>query len=408
MKKLFVGWLLVAFLLPVVPVRASEQQDDLRLQLAAIMEYLSALSPSMTLTEAEIREVINNGASWIVRAQAADGHFNYEYSPYDDTYSDSDNMVRQAGTLFMLSEIYKHRSTPDTTEARAIERSIAYFESLSGQSRTSDDDFLCIKNGAKNSRCALGTTALTLIGVINYVTAEPSKQADYQELIDSYSAYLQAAKFPSRGFSSEYSLYNGFIDAESSFFTGEAMLALVRLYQLDPQPWIKTMLHDTFTYLEKQERDNNLYLWIMAALKDMQQLWPNEAYVTYTESFTSARLIDMSTRHASTHNYCALMEGVTSAYSILAGNIDGVKQSYLLSEINFWQQKTTRLQLEQDNPYRLVIIDSVPQLLKAPRPKLGHGGFLTGESELTQRIDFTQHCVSSYLQKLVDVDGQSL
>lgn len=35
------------------------------------------------------------------------------------------------------------------------------------------------------------------------------------------------------------------------------------------------------------------------------------------------------------------------------------------------------------------------------------GGFLTGENELTQRIDFTQHCVSAYLQKRVDMDGLS-
>ena len=25
-----------------------------------------------------------------------------------------------------------------------------------------------------------------------------------------------------------------------------------------------------------------------------------------------------------------------------------------------------------------------------------------------QRIDYTQHCLSSYLQKLVDIDGESL
>ena len=80
----------------------------------------------------------------------------------------------------------------------------------------------------------------------------------------------------------------------------------------------------------------------------------------------------------------------------------------LYTEIEFWLDKTTWLQLNQASPYRLVEIGGQFQLVKLQNTAIAHGGFLTDENVLTQRIDFTQHCVSSYLQKLVDIDGEDL
>lgn len=36
------------------------------------------------------------------------------------------------------------------------------------------------------------------------------------------------------------------------------------------------------------------------------------------------------------------------------------------------------------------------------------GGFLTEDAEPTECIDFTQHCVTSYLHTLIDIEDRAL
>ncbi|MCA9363026.1 hypothetical protein KC851_01780 [Candidatus Kaiserbacteria bacterium] len=407
--KRITGFLLVACLFLNIPIaKAKTTEDELRLQLSAISDYLNSINSKAVLSEEQLREIINDGVMWTLRAQAADGSFNYEYRPFAGDYINDNGMVRQAGTLFMLTEVHKTRTEKPKEEVEVIENAIRYFAEISLKGNPDDGEFACIKNATKVERCDLGSTALALIGIINFVTAHPDKNADYQELLDLYSSYLLKAKFPNKGFSKRYEYNTGFSDTESPFYNGEAMLALVRFYQYEPQEELKTLLHNTFFYLKDKEYESPLYLWITAALKEMQALWPNDEFLTYTFDFTKERLVYSYRRHHTKNNYCAPLEGLTSAYSILEGGVSTEFLRQLKNEINYWQSKTTALQLKENRPYRLVLDETGPVLLKVANPYLSHGGFLTSEEVLTQRIDFTQHCVSSYLQKLVDIDGVEL
>jgi hypothetical protein len=187
------------------------------------------------------------------------------------------------------------------------------------------------------------------------------------------------------------------------------MLALVRYYQYQQNAQVKKILNETFVYLSaKKEFESPLYLWIMAALKDMQRLWPNQAYVAYASAFTTKRLDEARTRHSNLRNYCAPVEGLASAYSVLKGYESASYLARLNTEIEFWLARTSYLQIDLQNPYRLMIENGKPQLKKVPNLAIAGGGFLTASDVPTQRIDFTQHCASAYLQKLVDIDGEQL
>ena len=80
----------------------------------------------------------------------------------------------------------------------------------------------------------------------------------------------------------------------------------------------------------------------------------------------------------------------------------------LKKEIEFGLARSTYLQVDSINPYRLTLTKGKVQLQKIPNLKIAEGGFLTATDETTERIDFTQHCVSSYLQKLTAIDGKKL
>lgn len=409
--KVFTGILLVVFLLIQVPsVEASANEGDSRLQIEAIKGYLQYQQGATNkLSTENMRQIILDSEKWVVAAQEQNGHFGYEYLPLEDRYLRDDNMIRQAGTLFALSEVYKHKEDKDAATGKAIEKAISYFESLSVKGEKADGDFWCIKNSERSNTCSLGSVSLALIGILNYVEAQPEKEAKYEKIIGKYLAYLLAAKFTGAGFSGSYNVGVGFGNKESAFYNGEAMLALVRYYQYRPDEQVKRVLNETFIYLSAKETfESPLYLWIMAALKDMQKLWPNEAYTTYASEFTKIRLSEASARHRNQGNYCAPVEGLTSAYSVLKNyeSIDYLAR--LNDEIEFWLARTSYLQISEDNPYLLMIEGGQPQLKKVPNLSIAQGGFLTASAVSTQRIDFTQHCVSAYLQKLVDIDGKKL
>ena len=146
----------------------------------------------------------------------------------------------------------------------------------------------------------------------------------------------------------------------------------------------------------------------MAALKDMQMMWPDEQYVAYAQEFTSMRRWSMARARLTQKNYCATTEGLASAYSVLAGNVSDHDLSLLRLEIDFWNVHNSVLQIAPVDRYRLMEEDGAFSMKELPDVAQAQGGFVTSASVLTQRIDYTQHCVSAYLQTLVDIEGGEL
>lgn len=411
MKHILTSVLIVLFALPTPAALAATDTTDAHQQLIAIAEYLERYVPvsSEPLTTEELRTIINDSAHWVVTAQEDNGHFGYEYLPFADEYVDDDGMVRQAGTLFVLAEVYKYQTEKDPKVAEAIEQAIAYFTSISQAGSRDGMEFWCITNGGTSARCDLGSTSLTFIGILNYLTAVPEKAEMYQEQVEMYRNFLIAARLPERGFSARYNPGSGFSDTESTFYNGETMLALVRYYQYEEDESIRAMVGEVFDYIRNQDGfESPLYLWMMATIKDMQRLWPTDAQVDYARAFTGERLQSSFTRRGTTHNYCAPLEGLVSAYSVLEPYESAADLALMEREINFWLRKTLQLQLHADRPYRVVEQDGTLTLLKLPNPAIADGGFLTSQEVLAQRIDFTQHCASAYLQKLIDIDRETL
>lgn len=398
--------------IPIQPIFAVEsaQYEELEAQVAALSKYIERNYVShedSPLSGDELRRIVKEGTDWLVNAQAENGHFAYEYAPYEDVYLDDDHVVRQAGTLYELGEIARRDGEGVMNISGAIENAIGYLESLSEEDEYKDVTFRCITDSENSSRCQLGATSLALLGILGYVEEESS---EHEDLIEDYINYIIAMKKEGEGFIGYYTVNRKSQSIkESAFSNGEALLALVRYYQYNPREDVKEMIDDTFVYLEAKEAfETPLYLWIMAALKDMQVLWPNERYVTYAQEFTNARRGSLARVHNTQKNYCATTEGLASAYSILDRNVSPEKLGLLRKEIDFWNTHNSVLQILPVDRYRLVLDEGLFSLQILPDIEQARGGFLTSASVLTQRIDYTQHCISAYLQTLVDIEEEEL
>ncbi len=329
--------------------------------------------------------------------------------PYSATYRKDDNIVRQAGALYALGEIIRHTDRDALGVGSTIQKSIAYFEDLSREGTFHNETFRCIVKSDASKRCPLGATALALVGLLSYVESHPKAAREYSALIADYRTYILSMQKENGGFRDLYTVGSKTLsDKESSFSNGEALLALVRIYMYAPSPEVKSAIDRAFTYLAAQPYDANLYLWIMAALKDMQALWPSDTYTTYAHGFTTWRVGEASRLTNRMRNYCAYSEGLASALSFLDGKLTTPEYTRFTTELNTRNRNHHTLQLTAEDSVRLIIENNVPRLGTLSNPEQAQGGFLTGDSEPTQRIDFTQHCITGYLHTLVDIENKSL
>lgn len=333
----------------------------------------------------------------------------YEYIPFLDRYTDDDNMVRQAGALYGLGEVLARMENDTFDLESTIENSINYFENNTHTGNYKMIDFKCV---LKEDECSLGATALALVGILDFVEYSPENAHKYSELIEGYKDFLIAMNLNSGGYQNAYNPEGDQNKAESSFSNGEAFLALVRYYKYQPDDELKKMLDKSFGYFAEVygpgKWDPNFYLWGMAALKDLYKLDPDPKYYDYVKEYSDWRVNGRQNSRFTSHNYCAYIEGVVSAYSVLEGSLSEKDDAYYKEEISFWLAKSAELQVELKDVMRISVTGGPMYWLPLKNTRKSLGGFLTGYNEPVQRIDFTQHCMSSYLQTHVDLNGNKL
>lgn len=393
------------------PTQVSAAQDIsvLEEKVRALTKYLERerdKSNSVPLTSDELRASIKAGADWLKNAQEPNGHFKYEYIPYEHTYRDDDNIVRQTGTLYALGEILKRdKSDPYRIEDTVV-RALSYFKSLS---KTTDGGGRCVANTSVSTKCQLGATSLALAGLIDYLEYAPSKKSRYKKDVDEYRTFILNMQKENGGFRNQYRVMSmKQNDAESSFSNGEALLALVRSYEYEKRSDVKKAIDAAFAYLKDEPYDNNLYLWIMAALKDMNRLEPHAEYVSYAAAFSKWRIDGGTSYLTGARNTCAYAEGVASALSILRGKIPSTEFARYRNVLDRNIRLNRRFQLTESDTTRLFVSSTSTQFKSLRQPQFAFGGFLTSDAEPTERIDFTQHCLSASLQTLGDLDGDML
>lgn len=362
------------------------------------------------LTDDRMLEIINTSIQWMQVQQEDNGHMRYEYIPFLDRYVDDDNMVRQAGALYQLGEVLIRAEEDTYNLGDTIEKSISYFDENSYNGVYAGIQFKCIKKAP--DYCTLGGTSLALIGILDLMQSDPDYVSQYHELAESYKDFIIAMSLKNGGYQNNFYFEGTQPERESSFSNGEAFLALVRYYQYDPQPEIKDLIDRSFEYFTVEygegAYDPNFYLWGMAAIKDLQAMEPKQEYVDYVKAYTDWRIDGKGYDYYTTHNYCGYIEGVTSAYSVLETELSDTQLKTYAENIDFWLAKTAELQITKYDVLRISFNDNRFFWLTLQDYQKSIGGFLTDFKEPVQRIDFTQHCLSSYLQKYVDIDGNKL
>ncbi len=356
------------------------------------------------LTPELLLEAARLGGEYLARSVKADGSFVYSYRPKTDDVPNKYNVVRPAGTVYSLLELYQ---VPGAQELRdAAERAIGYLRRAARPCAGSASQASCVVEGGY---VKLGSNALAIVALAKHAEATGSEH--HREWTRDLARWLLITQSDAGEFKvHKQSLSTGknerFI---SQYYPGEALLALLRGggvvqgTQPEHEPtWLDAAARGARWLIEVRDRGVSVDRlnhdhWLLYALDDLHRAQPDAIYLSHAERITSAIL--GSQNHKPTYRdwlgsyyrpprstpTATRSEGLTAAYRMQRDFGDSKSASDILAAIELGIRFQLQTQFRPESALYL------------PNPRRALGGFHRSLTNYEIRNDYVQHNISSLL-----------
>ncbi len=347
------------------------------------------------------REILMDSAKrageYLVRNTDENGRFNYIYKPEVNRVINSYNVVRHAGTLYSMMELYE--AAPDPELLSAATRAISHLLSYARPVETRLGNALAIVDGTS---VKLGANALTVVALSKYMQVTGDrKEAD--KLI-KLGLYIRDSQLESGEFICKREHPSGNqIPFQSEYYPGEAILAMVRLYEHDPQPyWLDSaqkatdfLIHvrDKGLATEKLIHDH----WLIMGLNALAEHRPDASHTQHALRIAEA-IMKSQIQHSAIEDYIGGW-GEPPRATPAATRSEGLIAAYRIAE------------RQGMNDFKIKVMDSLGKAVKfqlgnqfgsessmyMPFPKKSIGAYRRSHLSYETRIDYSQHNISSLI-----------
>lgn len=339
------------------------------------------------------------GGDYLVSHMYDDGSFVYEYDPIEQKESNSYNILRHAGTAYSLLELYD--ATHDKKYLEAAERALVYL-----------NDQIIPCPGIANASCVeeadeikLGGNALAVLAFTEHIQLTGS--TEYLEQAQALARFMTSTqevngKFAVHKIDGSDGSVNDF---ESGYYPGEAIFALTRLYEVDPNPeWIDTAHKGAHWLIEVRDadvatEDLNHDHWLLYGLNELYANRADEAYLTHARRITDSIV---ALQHNNETGEKADWNGgyyTPPRSTPTATRSEGLGAVYLLFTQAGDEQYATLAKdvMEKGLEFQLRTQFSGRQLAQLGGDTKATGGFHESLDEYDIRIDYVQHNISALL-----------
>ncbi len=351
-------------------------------------------------TNREIENSLQLAGEYLVKATKNDGEFIYLYDAETDIEDDSYNMVRHAGTVYAMFELYEWNKDEKVKEAgtRALGYLVEHIKTCTRGPRNA----VCLIDGGE---IRLGGNALAIVALAKYQEATGDTQ--YLATMQSLARWMVWAQARNGEFRIHTLLSTGrtknFI---SEYYPGEATLAFLRLYELDNDKkwldaadraarWLITV-RDVGKDADTLPHDH----WLLYALNELYTFRPDPLFKDHAIKIAIA-IVDFQwnlppkehpdwmggyyTPPVSTPT-ATRTEGLVAAYQLAKkANLDA---SFL---------EILRGAIERGLTFELKTQITPQKSLSFKDSRQARGGFMEDLDEASVRIDYVQHNISALL-----------
>jgi len=347
-------------------------------------------------------------ADHLARITDARGRIRYHYEVALDHERNQDNLLRHAGSIYALMQAYQQLHVPAWRAAgeRAIGYLLRHTEvgTRTGPSGGGRARFV-VSHRSTGKVLKLGGSALALISLVEHIAATGDERylPEARELarfivsaqkrsgeLASYLPYRPGDEVPKRA---------------SIYYPGEAILGLVRLSEVDPDPlWLKTARRAADWLIDVRDggkRIDQLVTdhWLMIAMSHLYAATRDTRYLEHMQRMTSRIALELGAT-----------AGVAARYPDYAGSVStpprstpsatraeglvGAVDACRLAHASCAERMKLLVSLLT---HALSTQYTADALYWVPRPEAAAGGVAGGLTDTSIRDDFVQHTLSATL-----------
>ena len=335
-------------------------------------------------------DAARDAGAYLAQAVRPDGRFTYEFDPATSLDSGRYNLLRHAGSVYAMLEVYE--TDRDPALLAAAERAMGYL--LAQVKPGSVEGTACLVEG---DSVKLGGNGLAAVALARHATATGDRRHVAtaqalcrwmilnQERTGRFVVHTQ--RYPD-GPRDEF---------ESAYYPGEAILALSRVHALDPDgPWMAAAHRGAGWLIEVRDRGRSPAdiphdHWLLYALNELHRHEARPTYVPHTLLITRA-ILDADARVprdaagvAEANPIATRVEGLSAAHEMLAR----AGETTRVAEIEPVLRRAADVLLDlQFTPAEAAAF---------PEPGRVAGGFAATSASQVIRVDTVQHAASALL-----------
>lgn len=348
--------------------------------------------PKADINRNRLIAAAKSGGQYLIRMQKTDGSFHYLYDAETDRFeSRRYNVVRHAGTTLSLLDLYQ--ATRDSKYLLSARHAIDFLKTRVRAASARASYVLDFDGKAK-----LGAAGLALAAIAKQMQLD--RKTD-RELAARLANQIVAMQRKDGSFVMRHRLLESEEPAaESLYYPGEALLGLIRLYDLNHDRRIlKAVQHGAAYLIDSQLRMSRLPpdAWLPQALEELYKTAPERRYVDHAIKLAEVMIEDQYDENDGSEYAGGFGPGPPRS-TPAASRAEGLVSAYRLakkagdpraSKIAEALRASAKFQLAQQ------FTAANSGSLKNPRRALG--GFRESLESSKIRIDFVQHNISSLL-----------
>lgn len=343
--------------------------------------------------------IVRESSDWLIKQVDDTGKFCYGYFPCFDKVIPGYNIMRHAGTIYSMIELYE--ITRDSAMEQAIKLSLAYllnqeietFKGADGINRA-----FVIERGKDEIK--LGANAIVILTLEKYHTIFGNAQYLYlmEELAEGIDflhnkhdgSFVHVLNYPDLSLKDKHRVI---------FYDGEAAFALMRLYGIDKNERWLALAEQAFKYFIQNNYWKNKDHWMSYASCELVKHKPERQYIEFNLKNTG-RVLD-TFRPLELLNP-ARLELLMATYTMINKLKDENLHLEILNSID--EEKLLRI-IEHYVEHQLdgYVFPEVAMYFQTPQNILG--GFYMRHDNFRIRIDDIQHSMSglcSYYHQILN------
>jgi hypothetical protein len=257
----------------------------------AIQNQPQAATENKRVSSREIEDALLLAGKYLKNAVKDDGSLVYEYFPPANPENSQYNMLRHAGTICAMVDLYELNH--DKALLEKIQKAIPFLlGNLRNVRMKNHEALVAIDNGS----IKLGANALAILALTKYMDAVQTRE--YLETVQKLARWIQATQSPQGQFliHKQDLATQEISDFVSGFYPGEAIYALTLLYKIDRNnEWLDTAEKAAgYLIYVRDGGKSTIQLshdhWLLYGLNELYRLRPHKIYYEHALKISSAIL----------------------------------------------------------------------------------------------------------------------